>query len=97
MEEIKQPQVTLVVSPKSLGVGLLLVALFGPLGMLYSTITGAIVMFLIAVPVVLIAGLATLGFGLIIVWPIILLACAIWAAISINRHNQKLLAGKVPY
>jgi len=91
-----------VVPQKSLGVGLLLVGLFGPLGMFYSTITGAIVM-LIAVPV-LVRGLDIMGmppslriYGLVYTWLIILLACAIWAAISIIRHNQKLRASKVRY
>ena len=55
--------------------------------MLYCTIWGAIIMFVVS----LVIGIVTLGIGLIITWPI----CIIWAALATNSHNKKLLAGKV--
>ena len=71
----------LVVSTKSIGLSLILTFLFGPLGMLYSTIPGAIVMFLVSLPV----GLFTLGFGLFLTWPV----CMIWGAWAANEHNKR--------
>lgn len=77
-----------VVTPtKSVGIAILLTVLFGPIGMLYCTIWGAIIMFVVS----LVIGIVTLGIGLIITWPI----CIIWAALATSSHNKKLLAGKV--
>jgi hypothetical protein len=93
MESKQAPQISVVVLPKSMGIGMLLVAIFGPLGMLYATVPGAIVMLIISVPLLFIVGLFTLGFGAIVVWPIVLVACAVWTAIAINKHNKKMLSG----
>ena len=73
------------VSPKNVGVAIILTVLFGPLGMFYSTITGAIIMMVVS----LIVGVLTIGFGLILTWP----ACIIWGAMAANAHNKKLMAG----
>lgn len=70
----------IVKSQKSAGTGALLGFLFGPLGMLYSTITGAIVMFFVTG----IVAFFTVGFGLILTQPI----CAIWAYVAINKKNK---------
>jgi hypothetical protein len=67
---------------KSAGLAAVLGFLFGPLGMLYSTILGAIVMFFVAVVV----GIATFGLGLFVVWPV----CAVWAALAASSKNAKL-------
>lgn len=72
------------VSTKSVGVAILLAFLFGPLGMLYSTVTGALVMLLIY----LVAGLFTLGFGLLLLWPF----CVVWAAVCASTHNDRVAA-----
>lgn len=76
---------TVVVSTKSTGIAILLTVLFGPLGMLYSTIWGAIIMFIAT----LVIGLLTFGFGFIITWPI----CIIWAVIAVKSYNRDLLKG----
>ena len=68
-------------SSKSVGVAVLLAFFFGPLGMLYSTILGAAVMFFVN----LVVGIPTYGFGLLLTWP----GCVIWAAIAANNHNQR--------
>lgn len=82
----EQPKIVVVTSPKSVGIAILLTILFGPLGMLYSTIGGAIIMAVISVVV----GLPTFGIGLIFTWPI----CVIWAVVATKSYNKKLLAGQ---
>ena len=82
-----QPQRIIVQSTKSVGVAILLTVLFGPLGMLYSTIPGALIM--IAVHVVIF--LVTFGFGtflFIFTWPI----CVLWGAMAASSYNRKLIA-----
>ena len=76
--------VQVVTSTKSVGISILLTVLFGPLGMLYSTIPGALVMIVLSA----IVGLVTVGFGLLLTWPI----CVIWGAMAVNSFNTKLLA-----
>ena len=76
------PQTIIVKSGKSVGIAILLSFLFGPLGMLYSTIVGGIVMFFATG----IAFLLTAGLGLFLTWPI----GVIWAAVAASNHNKKL-------
>lgn len=69
-------------SEKSVGTAVVLSLFFGPLGMLYSTGIGALVMFfanLVVVPM-------SLGAGLVITVPI---GC-FWAASAASEHNRKL-------
>jgi hypothetical protein len=68
---------------KSVGVAVLLAIFFGPLGMLYSTIVGAIVMFFVT----LVVGIISLGLGLILCWPV----CVVWAALAAQSHNRKMM------
>jgi len=82
----EQPQRVIVTSTKSMGISIILTVFFGPLGMLYSTIWGGIIMLVISAVV----GLLTFGLGLLITWPI----CIIWAAVATNSYNKKLLAGQ---
>ena len=82
METANQKQTIIVKAEKSMGITILLTIFFGPLGMLYSTVTGAIVMIIVNVIVAII----TLGFGLFITWPV----CIIWAAIATNKYNKSL-------
>jgi len=65
---------------KSAGVAFLLTFLFGPLGLLYASVTGGIIMMLLGG----IVGFLTLGLGLIPIWII----CIIWAMISVNNSNN---------
>ena len=81
---MSQPQVIITKSEKSVGISLLLTFLFGPLGMLYSTVVGGLIM----IVVTFLVGLFTLGLGLIITWPI----CLIWGAMAVSSHNQRLRA-----
>lgn len=70
-----------VVTAKSAGVAILLTLLFGPLGMLYSTVLGALIMMIVTA----IVGFLTYGIGLIFTWPI----CMIWAAVAAGSHNRR--------
>lgn len=74
---------TVVIPAKSAGVAILLTILLGPLGMLYSTIGGAIVMTLVA----LIVGIPTLGLGLLVVWPV----CIVWSAMAARGYNRRIM------
>lgn len=83
-EAPKQAQHIVVTATKSVAISLILTFLFGPLGMLYSTILGGVIMTVL----VLIIGIFTLGFGLFILWPI----CMIWGALAVSGSNKKMLA-----
>ncbi len=70
-----------------MGISIALTLFFGPLGMFYSTILGAIVMIIIDI----IVGIFTFGLGLIVTWPI----QVIWAAIATSMYNKKLMKGEI--
>lgn len=88
MSEQPAKQVIVVAQTKSVGIAILLTVFFGPLGMFYSTIAGAITMFFINLLMLLL----TAGIGLLLTWPINI----IWAAVAANSHNKKLLGGINP-
>ena len=71
---------------KSVGASLVLTFFFGPLGMFYSTVVGAVVMLVLY----LVIGLLTLGLGLIVLHPIAM----IWSAVAVSNYNKK-VAGSV--
>lgn len=77
-----QHQTIVVYTPKSAGTAFALGLFFGPLGMLYSTGLGAVVMFIVT-PVV---AFFTVGFGLLLTQPV----CAIWAAMAASSHNTRI-------
>lgn len=83
-EQNVQKIVVVQAAGKSMAVAIILAILFGPLGMLYSTVMGGVVMIALSILV----GIFTLGFGLFITWPV----CVIWAAVAANSHNKKALA-----
>ena len=83
-EQEVQKVIVVQAAGKSTMVAVLLSFFFGPLGMLYSTISGGIIMLIITIVV----GILTLGFGLLITWPI----CVIWAALAAEKQNKKVLA-----
>lgn len=85
MENEQAKQMVIAVSPKNVGVAIILTILFGPLGMFYSTIAGAIIMMVVS----LVIGLVTLGVGLLLTWPV----CIIWGAMAASAHNTKIMAG----
>lgn len=77
--------VTIALSPKSVGIAIILTVLFGPLGMFYSTVSGAVIMLVVT----FIAVFVTFGLGILVTWPI----CIIWGAMAASEYNKKLMAG----
>ena len=77
------PPTVIVASTKSVLLSLVLTFILGPLGMLYSTILGAIVMIILSVP----AFIITLGHPAFLIWPISM----IWGAWATHRYNQRLM------
>ena len=65
---------------KSVGVAFVLTFFFGPLGMFYSTVSGALVMLLISLVLVPV----TAGVGSILVWP----ASIVWGCVAASRTNS---------
>jgi hypothetical protein len=75
------------VPPKRIGVAILLAALFGPFGLLYSTVSGALYMLLGWCFLVLATCDDWIGDQMIaslIAWPI----CVVWAAFAARSFNQ---------
>ena len=73
----------LVAAPKSVATALILTFFFGPLGMFYSTVSGAIIMLIASIML----AAFTLGFSLFITWPI----CMIWGAVAASQYNNRLV------
>lgn len=65
---------------KSVGLSLVLTALFGPLGLLYASVEAALIMILSTIVV----SIFTLGAGLFVVWPVSM----IWGAYAAVSHNR---------
>ena len=88
----EQPQRIVVTSTKSMGIAILLTILFGPLGMLYSTVPGGLIMLAVN-GVIFLLSIITVGFGgllFFITWPV----CVIWGAMAVKSYNEKLVAGQ---
>jgi hypothetical protein len=83
---MSEPQVVITISEKSVGISLILTFFFGPLGMLYSTVAGGLIMFAVSV----VAFILTLGLGLFITWPI----CMIWGAMAASSYNRGLVTAR---
>ncbi|GEM_PF-1792353 len=81
----EQHRPIVVTSPKSVGIAIIVAGLFGPLGLFYATVWGGIIMSVVSFFVAIL----TLGFGLLLMWPV----CMIWAAIAAHLYNEKLRAG----
>ncbi|WP_294160218.1 hypothetical protein [uncultured Selenomonas sp.] len=71
-----------------MGVAILLTVLFGPLGLLYSTVKGGIIMIVVA----FVVGFLTLGFGALITWPVAI----VWSYIATKKYNEQLYSGSSP-
>jgi hypothetical protein len=72
-----------------MGVSIILTILFGPLGMFYSTVSGAIIMIVVS----FVAGILTFGLGLLLTWP----ASILWGAVATSSYNKKLIEGAKQY
>ena len=76
-------KVVIMANQKSVLAAFLLTFFFGPLGLLYASIMGGIIMIVISA----IVAFFTLGFGLIITFPI----CIIWSIVAVNSFNAEQL------
>jgi hypothetical protein len=87
-------------SPKSIGIAILLTILFGPIGLFYASVSGAIMMILapIFLLLLLVFGvsqdntvLTNLSLGLLIFMALTYwLISIIWAVISVNSYNKEI-------
>lgn len=68
---------------KSTAAALLFCALLGPVGLLYSTVVGGVVM--------LVLGFIVLGFKFIVPIVFVWLISCVWGVAATNRYNKKLL------
>lgn len=80
------PPVVVVTAPKSVGLAFLLTFLFGPLGMLYSTVTGALIMLGISF-VAAFVSLVTFGIPLFFCW----VASIVWGCVAASSHNARMV------
>ncbi len=88
MKESTQHPTTLLIPCKSTALGLLFSVLLGPIGMLYATIWGAMVMAFLEVVVFKGTPQPLLHPGsLILLW---FVGC-MWSIMSINHYNKKIL------
>lgn len=74
--------VVILKTEKSMAVAVILAFLFGPLGLLYASVKGGLIMMLVSAVVLFF----TLGIGLLITVP----ACIIWAIVAVNNYNRSL-------
>jgi hypothetical protein len=87
-------------SPKSLGIAIILTILFGPIGLFYASISGALIMILAPILVFALfligvlqenSTLMNLSAGLLLFFALTYwLICIIWAVISVNDYNREI-------
>jgi fatty acid desaturase len=70
-----------VAARKSVFLALVLTFFFGPLGMFYSTVKGAVIMLIIST----VLALLTAGISIAITWPVSI----IWGAVAADAHNKR--------
>lgn len=77
-----QTNIVVVGKSKSVGVAFILAFFFGPLGLLYASVLGGIVMFFAGILLFLVLPVV----GAVIAW----IGCLIWAVVAANAENEKL-------
>ena len=75
---------------KSVGVALVLTFFFGPFGMFYSTVSGALVM----LGVLFIGGFVVFGLFWLLLWPLAWAGSMVWGALAAARSAPR---PAVPY
>lgn len=81
--------VTVTAPRKSMAAAVILTILFGPLGLLYASVTGGLVLLvidLIAIPV----SFLTLGMGAVI-FPIVWILSVVWAVLAVQGKDQQVI------
>lgn len=72
--------------PKSVGVALLLTFFFGPFGMFYSTVSGALIMLAVSFIGGFFAGILTFGLAWLAWWPLVWVASMIWGCVAASNQ-----------
>ncbi|WP_166442172.1 DUF2510 domain-containing protein [Nakamurella flava] len=75
-------------APKSVGIAFLLTFFFGPLGMLYSTVPGALIMLAISFFGGIFFGLLTLGLIWIVWAPLMWVISIVWGCVAVPSHTS---------
>lgn len=78
-----QSNVVVLANRKSVGVSLLLTFLFGPLGMLYSTVPGGLIMLVVTMAAAVLTG----GLSVFLTAPV----CMIWGALAVSSANAAVI------
>jgi len=86
------PAVVAVSPPKSVGVAFVLTLFFGPLGMLYSTVSGALIMMAVSFFGGIIVGILTLGLAWLVWGPAMWLTSIIWGCIAAEQRPAQVVA-----
>lgn len=81
------PPPAVVIPGKSVGVALLLTFFFGPLGMLYSTVAGALIM----LGVLFVGGFVVFQWFWFLLWPIAWVGSMVWGALAASRSTPRLV------
>ena len=72
--------------PKSVGVALLLTFFFGPFGMFYSTVSGAVIMLVVLFVGGFFAGILTLGLAWFVWGPLVWFASMVWGCVAASNQ-----------
>jgi len=75
---------------KSVGLSILLILLFGPIGMFYSTVKGAFIFILLSI-VLSLTAIAIDPMWLLVVLPVMWIVSLVWGAWAVKSYNQRLL------
>lgn len=75
------PHPAVMTTPKNVWLAVLLAGLFGPFGLFYATVPGAMIMLVVAI----VLAMFTFGIGVFLVWPF----CAVWAWRATVSHNKR--------
>lgn len=96
MQAQPQPQMVVAQAPKNMILALLLAALFGPLGLLYATIPGGLIMLCVFIVLLVILTIFTLGLGFFLPFFIVSPTCVLWAYMATEKYNERLMNGQPP-
>jgi hypothetical protein len=87
MANSNKRKISISVPQKSVPLAIVLTIIFGPLGLLYVSILGAIVMFVVT----LIISFFIFGLGFLFTWPV----CVIWAYLSVKKYNSQIIQEEI--
>ena len=85
-----QAQQVVVTPTMSVGISILLTLLFGPIGMFYSTVKGALLWFVLVILVAAVV-MFTQPALMLVAMPVMWLVSLIWGAMAVKSYNRKLM------